>query len=150
MLLLTENEETQATQPKPRSKIMIVDDDPAICLALTVRLRVNHYKTVSARDGHSALALAQEERPNLILLDLGLPREDGFAVLKWLQQVPALVEIPVIILSGQNPQAHAKRVLESGAVAFFQKPADNKELFGMIRDCLQFGSGGRFRPTRQD
>ena len=84
MLLLTENEETQATQPKPRSKIMIVDDDPAICLALTVRLRVNHYKTVSARDGYSALALAQEERPNLILLDLGLPREDGFAVLKLL------------------------------------------------------------------
>src|ERR1700675_2951169 len=105
---------TTTTQPMRQSKIMIVDDDPALRQALNLRLRANHYQTVSACDGYSALALANKERPDLILLDLGLPGwGDGFAVLKILQEFPLLAPIPVIILTARDPQVHERRSLES-------------------------------------
>jgi two-component system, cell cycle response regulator len=140
MELLTAIEERTTTQPMRQSKIMIVDDDPALRDALNLRLRANHYQTVSACDGYSALALANKERPDLILLDLGLPGwGDGFAVLKILQEFPLLAPIPVIILTARDPQVHERRSLESGAVAFLQKPADDEELLGVIRRSLPIG-----------
>jgi DNA-binding response OmpR family regulator len=86
--------------------------------------------------------MAQKEHPHLIILDLGLPAGDGFAVLKLLRQYPALEDIPVIVLTARDPESAEKRALESGAVAFFQKPADNEELLGVIRACLQTGWRG--------
>src|ERR1700675_2993942 len=129
-------------QPMNRAKIMIVDDDPDIRQGLSLRLRANNFDTVNACDGYSAIALAQKERPHLIILDLGLPAGDGFAVLKNLQEYPALSVIPVIVLTARDPEGTEKRTLESGAVAFFQKPADNDELLGVIRASLQAGFGG--------
>jgi len=131
-------------QPAKRAKIMVVDDDPDLRQALSLRLRANHFETLNVCDGYSAIAMALKERPHLIILDLGLPAGDGFAVLKSLQQFPALSVIPVIVLTARDPEAHEKRTLESGAVAFFQKPADNEELLGVIRACLQteWGLGG--------
>ena len=85
--------------------------------------------------------LAQTERPHLIILDLGLPAGDGFAVLKYLQDCPALSVIPVIILTARDREGNQRRTFESGAVAFFQKPADNDELLGVIRASLQAGMG---------
>jgi len=128
-------------QPTKRAKIMVVDDDPDLRQALSLRLRANHFETLNVCDGYSAVAMALKERPHLIILDLGLPAGDGFAVLKSLQQYPALSVIPVIVLTARDPEAHEKRTLESGAVAFFQKPADNEELLGVIRACLQTGWG---------
>jgi len=127
-----------------RAKIMVVDDDPDLRQALSLRLRANHFETLNVCDGYSAIAMAQKERPHLIILDLGLPAGDGFAVLKNLQQFPALSGIPVIVLTARDPEANEKRTIESGAVAFFQKPADNEELLGVIRACLQteVGWGG--------
>ena len=118
---------------------MVVDDDPVLLQAMHLRLRANQYDIVSARDGYSALALAQKERPDLILLDLGLPAGDGFTVLKHLQQFPALAPIPVIVLSARDREVNEARSLEAGAAAFFQKPADNEELLGAMRACLDAG-----------
>jgi DNA-binding response OmpR family regulator len=131
----------EAPAPVNRAKIMVVDDDPDIRQALSLRLRANNYEIVNVCDGYSAIAMAQKERPHLIILDLGLPAGDGFAVLKNLQQYPALSMIPVIVLTARDPEGNEKRTLESGAVAFFQKPADNQELLGVIRACLQTASG---------
>ena len=139
MELLTAIDEKTVTLPARHAKIMIVDDDPALRQVLSLRLRANDYQTVSACDGYSALALALKERPDLILLDLGLPAGDGFTVLAHLQQFPSLLRIPVIVLSARDPHANERPALESGAVAFFQKPADNEELLGVIRVCLQSG-----------
>jgi len=125
-----------------RAKIMIVDDDPELRTALKVRLRANHYDTVSACDGYSAIALAQKERPNLILLDLGLPAGDGYVVLKRLQDSDHLSHIPVIVLTARDPQANEDRSLEAGAAAFFQKPADNHELLDVIQATLRNASAG--------
>jgi DNA-binding response OmpR family regulator len=127
--------------PMNRPKIMVVDDDPDLRHALSLRLRANHFDTVNVCDGYSAIAMAQKEHPQLIILDLGLPAGDGFAVLKNLQQYPTLAGIPVIVLTARDPEANEKRTLESGAVAFFQKPADNEELLGVIHACLKKGRG---------
>lgn len=129
--------------PVNRAKIMVVDDDPDLRQALSLRLRANNFDTINVCDGYSAIAMAQKEKPHLIILDLGLPAGDGFSVLKNLQQYPALSVIPVIVLTARDPDGNEKRTLESGAVAFFQKPADNEELLGVIRASLQAGWGWR-------
>jgi two-component system KDP operon response regulator KdpE len=126
---------------------MVVDDDPDLRQALSWRLRANNYDTVNVGDGYSAIAMAQKEKPHLIILDLGLPAGDGFAVLKNLQDYPALSVIPVIVLTARDPEGNKRRTLESGAVAFFQKPADNGELLEAIRARLQIVWGWRGLPS---
>jgi DNA-binding response OmpR family regulator len=123
-------------------KILIVDDDPDIRQALRLRLRANRYETVNACDGYSAIAQAYKEHPNLIILDLGLPAGDGFVVLDRLREDDRLSAIPVVVLTARDPQSNERRALESGAAAFFQKPADNAELLEVIRATLsQEGAG---------
>jgi DNA-binding response OmpR family regulator len=116
-----------------RPKILIVDDDPNLRRAMKTRLRANHYDTVQASDGYSAIAMAQKERPDLIILDLGLPAGDGFAVLQRLQYSDTLSSIPVIVLTARDPQFNEQKARLAGAGAFFQKPADNRELLDVIR-----------------
>jgi DNA-binding response OmpR family regulator len=118
------------------AKILIVDDDPDLRQALRLRLRANHYETVNAGDGYSAIAQAYKERPNLIILDLGLPAGDGFVVLNRLQKDDKLSSIPVIVLTARDPQSSEKLAMQAGAAAFFQKPADNAELLNVIRATL--------------
>ena len=117
-------------------KILIVDDDPNLRQALRLRLRANHYETVNAADGYSAIAQAYKERPNLIILDLGLPAGDGYVVLDRLQKDDKLSTIPVIVLTARDAQSSERTALQSGAAAFFQMPADNAELLNVIRATL--------------
>jgi DNA-binding response OmpR family regulator len=86
---------------------------------------------------YAAIAVANKERPSLIILDLGLPAGDGYAVLERLQSNDALSDIPVIVLTARDSQSSEKRSLAAGAAAFFQKPADNNELMELIRIRLQ-------------
>jgi DNA-binding response OmpR family regulator len=123
------------------AKILIVDDDPDLRRALRVRLRANHYDTLNAADGYSAIAQAYKEHPDLIILDLGLPAGDGFVVLDRLQKDDNLSTIPVIVLTARDAQSTEQTVLQSGAVAFFQKPADNTELLNVIRATLSQAGG---------
>jgi len=129
------------------SKIMIVDDDPDLRQALRLRLRANHYDTVNAVDGYSAIAMAYKEHPNLIILDLGLPAGDGFVVLDRLQRDDKLSAIPVIVLTARDPQSSEQRALQAGAAAFFQKPADNAELLDVIRATLSQSGRGAALPS---
>ncbi len=119
-----------------KRKILVVDDDTDLVRALRLRLRANNYETATAGDGYSAIATAQKEHPDLIVLDLGLPAGDGFVVLERLQQSDALSSVPVIVLSARDPQDNEARALKAGAAAFFQKPADNEELLNVIRVSL--------------
>lgn len=130
--------ETRARLPKRQSKILIVDDDADLRRALDVRLRANHFKTLSTGDGYSALALAQTEQPDLVLLDLGLPGfATGASVLKHMRTFPSLAPIPVIVLTGRDLRDYKQSVLELGAAGCFQKPFDNEELLDLICRCLQ-------------
>jgi DNA-binding response OmpR family regulator len=120
-----------------KPKILIVDDDPDLRRGLNLRLRANHYDTAYATDGFSAIAMAQKEHPDLIILDLGLPAGDGFVVLERLQQSANLATIPVIVLTARDPQSSREKSLKAGASAFFQKPVDNGELMSAIRSTLR-------------
>jgi two-component system cell cycle response regulator len=138
MDLLMAAVETTTERPKQQSLIMIVDDDADLRHALGIRLRANHYNTLSTGDGYSALALAQKERPDLVLLDLGLPGfATGAAVLKHMRAFPSLAPIPVIILTGRDLRAYKQPLLELGAAGCFQKPVDDAELLDLICHCLQ-------------
>jgi two-component system KDP operon response regulator KdpE len=120
----------------PRQKILVIDDDSDLVRALRLRLRANDFEVSTASDGYSAVATAQKERPDLIVLDLGLPVGDGFVVLDRLQKSDALSGVPVIVLSARDPENNESRALKAGATAFFQKPADNEELMNVIRASL--------------
>lgn len=129
------------------AKILIVDDDPDLRQALRLRLRANHYETVNAGDGYSAIAQAYKEHPNLIILDLGLPAGDGFVVLDRLQKDDKLSTIPVIVLTARDPQSTERLATQSGVAAFFQKPADNAELLNVIRATLSESGTNKSLPS---
>ena len=113
-------------------KILIVDDDNDIRRGLNIRLRANGYATVFAGDGVGAVSVARKERPDLILLDLGLPAGDGFQVLDRLKMNTELSHIPVIVLSARDPEANEKRAMKAGASSYFQKPVEDDELLAAI------------------
>ena len=123
------------------TKILIVDDDPDLRFALKLRLQAQKYEIVNAVDGYSAIAQANKEKPDLIILDLGLPAGDGFVVLDRLHRNPELAAIPVIVLTARDPESTERKALQMGACAFFQKPADNGALLGVIRARLAQTSG---------
>ena len=117
-------------------KILIVDDDEHLLLGLATKLKANGYAVVSAPDGVAAVAVARQELPDLILLDLGLPAGDGFLVLERLKAMTELVSTPVIVLSARDPTSNKQRALQAGAVAFLQKPPDSRGLLTEIRRSL--------------
>lgn len=121
-------------------KILIVDDDRDLRMGLGARLRGNDFDVVFAEDGMGAIAVARREKPDLVLLDLGLPAGDGYVVLERLQANTALSTVPVIVLSARNADENEKRALASGAVAFFQKPVDNDALVETLRRTLGAGA----------
>src|SRR5271170_2734068 len=139
---------TKWRTPMEKPKILIVDDDPDLRRALKIRLRANHYDTVHASDGYTAISVAQKERPNLIILDLGLPAGDGLAVLKRLQDNDSLSDIPVIVLTARDSQSNEQETLQAGATAYFQKPADNDELLDAIRATLPSSWPGTASPLQ--
>jgi CheY-like chemotaxis protein len=117
-------------------KILIVEDDQVSQKLLKIRLEQSGYETAFASDAYTAITMAKEERPDLILLDFGLPGGDGAVVMERLQMFPALTHIPVIVVSAREPAATEERSLVAGAVAFVQKPIDAEELLGAVRSAL--------------
>lgn len=117
-------------------KILIVEDDADVRLGLHVRLKANQYDTYFAADALSAVSEARKQKPDLILLDLGLPGGDGFVVIDRFKTNTYLACIPIIVVSARDPQINGPRALRAGVKAFLQKPVDNNELLEAIRKAL--------------
>jgi DNA-binding response OmpR family regulator len=117
-------------------KILIVEDDMEMAQGLSIRLRANGYSVSTATDGITAISVAQKEAPDLILLDLGLPAGDGFSVMDRLKRTIPLSIVPVVVLTGRDPQGNQQRSMDSGAMAFLQKPVDNDVLLRTIHELL--------------
>ncbi len=117
-------------------KILIVDDDPDLIRGLEVRLRAHDYDTSSAEDAISCMAEARKSEPDLIILDLGLPSGDGFLLMDRFKKVPSLASVPVIVVSGRDIRENQRKLIQSGAKAFLQKPVDNAMLLAVIRRAL--------------
>jgi CheY-like chemotaxis protein len=102
-------------------RVLLAEDDRFLRRAAESRLRQNGFTVLPAVDGEEALKVARAERPDLILLDLIMPKLQGFEVLKALKQDPATAPIPVIVLSNLGQDDDLKRAMELGAIAYFIK-----------------------------
>jgi DNA-binding response OmpR family regulator len=120
-----------------QKKILIVDDDPDVRLGLQLRLKANQYDVLLAADGVASISEARKNKPDLILLDLGLPAGDGFSVLERLKANASLSSIPVIVLSGRDRVGNRDRALKAGAKTFLQKPIENDKLLAVIHLVLE-------------
>ncbi len=102
--------------------ILVVEDSKFLRVANERLLTRNGYHVLGAGDGEEALRLARESRPDLILLDMMLPKVDGPAVLHRLKEDPATSSIPVIVMTSLS-QKNAEKLLHEGAAAFLEKGA---------------------------
>jgi two-component system KDP operon response regulator KdpE len=115
-------------------KILLVDDDRDVVRFIGHTFRAQGYDVVSAHDGRSAVSTAQQTRPDLVVLDLGLPDGDGFWVMSRLAEVMGLV--PVIVMSARQSAADQVRALNAGAQAFFPKPVARTAFMAAVRHAL--------------
>lgn len=119
------------------SKILIVDDDPDIVMMLEDRLQASGYETVVATEGQQALDQIVHEPPQLILLDLTLPKVSGLDVLKRLSQMKPSDNIPVIVMTAHASIEAAVEAMKEGAYDFLTKPLDADHLLIVIRKALE-------------
>jgi CheY-like chemotaxis protein len=118
------------------TKILVVDDNAAIRKGLRVRLHAHGYQVLCAEDAVSATAALVTERPDLVILDLGLPCGDGFVVMDRLHKNDRLANIPVIVLTGRDSDGNRDKAIQAGAAAFLQKPVEDGALILAIRQAL--------------
>lgn len=118
------------------NKILLIDDDKDTVHAMAVRFKAKGYQLAVANDAVSAISIARKEKPDLIVLDLGLPAGDGFMVMQRLKANYDLMLTPIIVVSARDPLVNKQRALEAGAEVFFQKPIDNDEFFGAVQKAL--------------
>jgi len=108
----------------PQKKILIVDDEPAIVHSLEKHLSKSNYDLISASDGVQALELAKNGHPDLIILDLMLPKMDGYKVCGLLKSDKRYKDIPIIFCSGRAGQEDKDLSKEVGGDAYLTKPLD--------------------------
>ena len=118
------------------AKILIVDDDQDTRQLLKIRLESKGYETAFAWDAVTAISATREARPDLILLDFGLPGGDALVVMERLQSFPALAGTPIVVVSAREPSGTEQRALAGGARAYIPKPIDNEKLLEAIRSAL--------------
>ncbi len=119
------------------AKILIVDDDPDIVLMLEDRLQASGYDTITASEGKQALEQITHESPQLVLLDLTLPKLSGLDVLKRLSQMKPSEPLPVIVMTAHGSIEAAVDAMKEGAYDFLTKPLDNEHLLIVIRKALE-------------
>jgi two-component system KDP operon response regulator KdpE len=112
------------------TRVLVVDDEPQILRALRINLVARHYEVAVAPDGASALREAAEFRPDLVLLDLGLPDMDGADVIHGLR---GWTTVPIVVLSGRAGSDDKVEALDAGADDYVTKPFDIDELLARVR-----------------
>jgi DNA-binding response OmpR family regulator len=118
-------------------KILIIEDDKDALYAMGIRLKAHGYTVAVAMDAISAIGMANKEKPDLILLDLGLPGGDGYLVMQRVRRnYPSLLMVPIIVVSARDPVANERRAMQAGAHAFLQKPVENADLLAAIENAL--------------
>ena len=121
-----------------KTKILVVDDDPDIVITLRDRLESLGYDTITARDGLRALELIEQDNPNLVLLDLEMPKLSGLGVLKQLSRHRQNgQDLPVIVMTAHGSIASAVEAMKEGAYDFLTKPFEVDHLSIVIRKAVE-------------
>jgi two-component system phosphate regulon response regulator PhoB len=117
-------------------KILVADDDPTIRLLVNATLRRDSYQLMEAVDGEQTLEVARAEHPDLILLDVGMPKLDGFEVCRRLKSDPDTGAIHIVMLTARAQAAERELGDEVGADGYFTKPFSPLALLDTISDVL--------------
>ena len=125
-----------ADEPK-KKKILVVDDEPDIVAGISDRLSFEGYEVITANDGQAALAMAREDDPDLIVLDIMLPKIDGFKVCRLLKFDKKKKHIPVIMLTAKTQDTDKATGKEMHANEYICKPFDQEELIKTIKKHLK-------------
>ena len=120
----------------PAALIMVVDDSLTVRQFTSRLLQRAGYRVATAKDGVDALHQIQQTRPDLLLLDIEMPRMDGFALTKQLREDAATATIPIVIITSRTADKHRAYALALGANAFFGKPYQEEEMLCSIADLL--------------
>ena len=118
-------------------KILVVDDEPELIKALQIRLRAAGYDVLAAYDGQEGLSKAQKEKPDLIILDLMLPKMDGYKVCGLLKKDSRYAKIPIIMFTARAQEGDKKLGEEMGADAYITKPFQHEILLAKIEELLE-------------
>jgi adenylate cyclase len=119
------------------ARILIADDNPANVRILSMRLASEGYEIVTARDGEEALAVAGEAQPDLILLDVMMPKLDGITVCRRLKEAQAASFTPIILVTAMTEAKDIVAGLEAGADEYLTKPVDHAALSARVRSMLR-------------
>lgn len=128
------------TEETPRARVLVVDDEPDLIRILEFGLRAAGYQVEIAVDGQEGLKKAREIRPDIILLDLMLPKLDGYKVCRLLKFDERYRHIPIIILSARTQEGDQALAKEMGANRFVTKPYEFGEILAHIEALLKASS----------
>lgn len=131
------------TKQRHGQTILIADDEPEVVDLVRMILEWEGFAVAEAQDGEEALVKARETGPDLILLDVRMPRMSGLDVLKRLHRDRSLAKIPVVMLSVVTTYPDVQEALERGAIAYISKPFELKELVRLVTRVLDLDAAGR-------
>ena len=117
-------------------ELMVVEDDAAIRNLIVHVLQGADYAVTTARDGLEALDALDRKRPDAILLDVNMPRMDGFSFLEALRSRPAASSVPVLMLTAQSSAADIRRAMQLGARDYIGKPFEARQLLRRVQRLL--------------
>ena len=119
-----------------RKLVLVADDNDDILALVTFRLERAGYTVIQARDGQEALRMAGEHRPHLAILDLMMPRLDGYEVTRGIRRDPAIADMPVVLLTARAQEADVARGFDVGADDYIRKPFSPQELLSRVQAIL--------------
>jgi signal transduction histidine kinase len=124
-------------EPSERlGKVLVVDDEPANVELIVRRLSGNGYETLTANNGHDAIALAIKEQPDLILMDIMMPGLDGWQATRLLKGDPKTANIPVVFVTARDRPEDVAAGFEAGGMMYVNKPVEPVELFARVRNAI--------------
>ncbi len=130
-------------------KILVVDDDVDTLRLVGLMLQRQGYQIVAASNGHQALALAQNENPDLILLDVMMPDMDGYEVTKQLRGIPVTSKTPIIMFTAKSQVDDKVAGFEAGVDDYLTKPTQPRELFAHVKAVLARSGQGKGAPVEE-
>jgi DNA-binding response OmpR family regulator len=119
---------------KQRKKVLVIEDEREMLKLLKKRLEANHFQCITAENPVDGLKRAVKMKPDLILLDLMLPRMSGFGFLRLIKGNPNVAGIPVVVLTALGDEEIAREAMELGAVAYLTKACEPQTLIDTVKE----------------